>query len=141
MGRDLFDDQVYYFGMGTAILNSASQKCASIVISQNNGKLLYSLFGRDTTEIGCCEESQSFPLNRMIESLINQWEKQNWIQHGEEVVTNNYSLISFHNKYKCLIDSSMDQEYYKFKSSLFFYAILDTIICGLRKFRSLFRNK
>jgi hypothetical protein len=136
MGKNLFDPSIYFFGMGTAILNSASFGCASVVITPQAHTLYYSLFGRDTLEFGCCDKSQSYPLSTILDGLIESPHLRSWIQDGYDTVSKLYSLEAFHNKYLSLLESSKDNVFFKFKKYLICSVLFDFLVRIFRIIRS-----
>lgn len=89
----LYNNQDLFIGMGTAILNSASMKLASLVVDYRNNKY-YGFFGQDHHEFGDIEEQADNNLDSYIDSLIKDKDEKDIL--GEKAYT--LFCLEFENK-------------------------------------------
>ena len=94
LGKDIFKQTDVFVGMGTAVINSISQGCATIIIDAHD-RMQYSsgLFGIDTFNFAYSENGKLWPIKDKIEEVYRATdeEKRKFSQCGKQLFDESYN--------------------------------------------------
>ncbi len=112
LGRDIFKRIDIFVGMGTAAVNSISQKCATITIDPRTN-LASGIFGINSFNFAYSENVKTSPIDAIIRKMINN---QNLLQDaqiaGYKLFKKEYSLSICMQKFDNFISSSNQDKVY-----------------------------
>lgn len=131
MGRDLFEYTDVYFGIGTAVLNAASQKIPTAVINTDGNSLSYCIFGVDTREFAFCHDADRvYDISEIIERAMSQ-DRDFFSNAGYKLVTGEYTLSAFEKRYSNFLRSASD--WYAFEKTTCITFLKDMLLyCALK---------
>ncbi len=115
LGVDLFRLTDVFVGMGTASLNSISQKCATLVVNPFTNKTP-GILGIHTTTFGYPDNNIEYNLDELIESLLFDYKLLDEAKNnGYELYESSYKTDSCFNKFDDLVSKSNQSiEYYNY---------------------------
>ena len=132
MGRDLFEYTDVYFGIGTAVLNAASQKIPSVVINIDNNGLSYCIFGVDTKEFALCQDAdRTYNISEIITRVMSK-ERGCYSEDGYRLVIDEYTLSAFEKRYNNFLKSTLT--WYNFDNITYITVVKDLFIHYALKF-------
>ena len=119
LGRDLFNLSDVFVGMGTASINSISQKCATLVVNPLTNKTP-GIFGIHTTTFGYSDNNTEYDLGELINTLLfDEGLLEVAKNKGYELYESSYKTDICFVKYDYLISKSANTvAYYNYKISI-----------------------
>jgi len=95
----LYKYQDLFIGMGTAILNSASMKLASLVVDYRNNKY-YGFFGQDHYEFGAIDEEADKNLSSYLDGFVkNKYEENQLGKKAYSLFCSEFENEAVNNKF------------------------------------------
>lgn len=133
MGTDLFNNINVFIGMGTSVINSISQGCATIVIDPKSN-LSSGIMGLDVNNFAYPENGNLYTIESRIELLLNDDRLHSKAKEKAlSLYKENYTNEVAYQKYSYLLENSKtNTEYYYFCYNII-NRIVDYIIYYLRK--------